>query len=138
MRERRRLSSLSRFAKPSPRARSSVAWTASRTPGAGLVGAEQFDGESMGLSSDALLERGDLGAQLSIRRRRHPQFEGGAEQRPGVHLDDPLDDDSDAVGPDRQLVAVHPQVADPCRHQLVDGGREQRLAGREVVLRRAA
>ena len=38
-------------------------------PGAGLVGAEQFDGKSMGLSSDALLERGDPSAQLSIRSR---------------------------------------------------------------------
>ena len=138
IRERRRLSSVSRFANPSPRARSRVACTASRDTGSGLVDAEQLDGEAMRLAPDALLERGDLGAQLGVRRRCDPQLEGGAEQRAGVHLDDPVDDGAGPAGPDGKLVAVHPQVADPRRHQLVDGGGEQRLAGREVVLRRPA
>ena len=57
-----------------------------------------------------------------------------AKQRPGVDLDDPVDDGPDPLRPDRKLVAMDPQVADPGRQQLVDGGREQRLARREMVL----
>ncbi len=76
-----------------------MAWTASADAGSGLVGAEQLDGEAMRLASDALLERGDLGAQLGVRRRGDPQLEGGAEQRAGVHLDDPVDDGASPAGP---------------------------------------
>ncbi len=76
IRERRRVSSVIVEARPSPRTRSRVAWTSSRTPGWRLVGPEQLDGHSVGLAADPLLEGGDAPRAGSRRCAPPPRARG--------------------------------------------------------------
>ena len=135
---RRRLSSVSRFARPSPRARSRVACTVSRTPGSRSSTPSRSTSSSVHLAADSRLERDDLLPQLRFGGGGHPQRQRRTEQRAGEQRRTRLDDRRSvrrSAGPTGQLRA-HLLAAHP-RHVL-QRGREQRLAGREVVLRRAA
>ena len=89
---RRAVSSVSRLARPRPRAMSRRPWTVSRTPGRGFVGAQEFDGDAVGLAAYAGLQFGDAGAQLLLVRGGDPELQCGAEQRAGVEVDEGCDD----------------------------------------------
>ena len=90
-RSRRAPSSVSRLARPRPRAMSSRPWTVSRTPGTRLVGVQQLDRDAVCLAADPGLQRGDARAQLVLVGGGDPQVQRGAEQRARVEADELLD-----------------------------------------------
>src|SRR5581483_3035183 len=87
------------------------------------------------LTTDPRLERHYLIAQLRLVRRGYPKHQRGAEERAGEQVKDQVDDRAGVeVGPLAELAA---QLRAALLGHVLERGHEQRLAGREVVLRGA-
>ena len=80
---RRAASSVIVFARPSPRTRSRVACTSSRTPGSALVDPEGVDRDPVRLAADPLLQGYDGSVQRLVGASGDPELESGHEHRPG-------------------------------------------------------
>ena len=131
---RRAESSESRLATPSPRSRSSVACTASRTPGSALVGAEQLDGEAVHLPADVRLQRHERVAQLGIGAGGDPHLQRGDEQRAGERGGEHVDRPGRAGAGRRGSAAASARIsARAPLGQVLDGGHHQGGLGRVVV-----
>ncbi|GAA3097071.1 hypothetical protein GCM10020254_47970 [Streptomyces goshikiensis] len=85
----------------------------------------------MGLAADPGFEFGDLGAQLVLVGGGDPQLQGGAEEGAGVEVDQGLDDRRARGGARVEELA---QRGGAFLGDVGDGGGEEVLAGREVVL----
>ena len=110
---RRDESSLSRLATPSPRSRSRVACTASRTPGRRSSTPSSADGEPVHLAADPGLQRHQGVAQLRVGAGGDPEFEGGDEERPGEGRAEQVDHPVQPLRAGRQGLRLDAQLRRP-------------------------
>ena len=103
-----------------------------------LVGAEQLDGQPVGLAPDALLERRDGGEQGGVGAGRDPELERGGEHRAGEVVAEHLQHRTRTPRTLRQRPCGGRQLGAAHLGQVLDRGHHQVVLGREVVQLRAA
>ncbi len=133
IRVRRRASSEMVLARPRPRTRSRVAWTSSRTPGRDSS-APSSSTVSRWVSRPTRCSSGsDRGQERLVGAGGHPQLERGGEHRTGEVVGEHLQHRAGPPLPGGEPFGGSGQVRAPDVGQVLDGGHDQVVLGREVV-----
>jgi hypothetical protein len=90
------------------------------------------------LATDPLLERAHGGEQRGVRAGRDPQLEGGGEDGRGEVVAEHLDDRAGAPAAARQVGHRARELRAAALGEVLDGGHDEVVLGREVVQLRAA